>query len=85
MSRHILAKTDLFFFACGETDPLPKKRSTFFFADGEKRCGTQKTWRSRTTPTAREKNGIYGENVHQRNILPSILRPDAHILSLIHI
>ena len=71
MSRHILAKTDLFFFACGETDPLPKNRSTIFFAYGERRCGTQKTWCGKARG---EKNGIDGENVRQRNISPLILR-----------
>ena len=38
----------------------------------------QKT-RGAATPMARgEKNGIYGENVSQRNISPPILRPGAY-------
>ena len=38
--------TPIFFFACfacGETEPLPDKRRTVFFAYGEKRFGTQQT------------------------------------------
>ena len=56
--------------------PLQKKRRTFCFAYGEKGAAhKERGAASRTTPTARgEKNGIYGENVRQRNISPPILR-----------
>ena len=51
-----------------------------FFAYGEKRCGTQKLVVRQGAPRLRlvaKKNGIYGENVRQRNnISPPISRPD---------
>ena len=79
MSRHILPKTRLsFFFACGEADLPTEKRLIFVLRLRRKKGAAHKKRgaASRTTPTARGgKNGIYGENVCERNISPAFLRP----------
>ena len=49
-----------------------RKRRTFFFAYKAKTGAAHKT---RGAAARGEKNGIYGGNVHQHNISPSIFMP----------